>query len=136
MQHARETWLDGRFSWRAIIQLNLIHSVVTLLDFIGRALANSYYDTFPLPLTEKHRLLRLRLSPLRGVQQDIQRRLGAAVVEETNNPGSGGVLPRPSEFAVRSRDRWPSALEQFRIARSMHTRTRPLRMPESARRRR
>lgn len=115
MQYARETWLDERSSWRAIIQLNLIRTVVALLDFIGEALADSYYDASPFPLTEKHRLLRLRLAPLRGVQQDIQRRLGAAAVEETNNPGSGGVLPRPSEFAVRSRDGWRSALERFRL---------------------
>jgi len=115
MQYARETWLDERSSWRAIIQLNLIRTVVALLDFIGEALADSYYDASPFPLTEKHRLLRLRLAPLRGVQQDLQRRLGAAAVEETNNPGSGGVLPRPSEFAVRSRDGWRSALERFRI---------------------
>lgn len=115
MQYARETWLDERSSWRAIIQLNLIRTVVALLDFIGEALADSYYDASPFPLTEKHRLLRLRLAPLRGVQQDIQRRLGAAAVEEANNPGSGGVLPRPSEFAVRSRDGWRSALERFRL---------------------
>jgi guanine nucleotide-binding protein alpha-1 subunit len=69
----------------------------------------------PLPLNEKHRLLRLRLAPLRGVQQDLQRRLGAAAVEETSNPGSGAVLPRPSEFAIRSRDGWRSALERFRL---------------------
>ena len=114
MQYARQTWLEERSSWRAIIQLNLIRSVVTLLDLIGHALADSYYETSSLPLTEKHRLLRLRLTPLRGVQQDLQRRLGAASIEETTNPGSGGVLPRPSEFAVRSRDGWRSALERFR----------------------
>jgi len=114
MQYARESWLEERSSWRAIIQLNLIRSIVTLLDLIGDALADSSYDTSPFPLTEKHRLLRLRLAPLRGVQQDLQRRLGAATIEETNNPGLGGVLPRPPEFAVRSRDGWRSALERFR----------------------
>ncbi|KAI0296788.1 guanine nucleotide binding protein, alpha subunit [Multifurca ochricompacta] len=106
MQYARETWLEERSSWRAIIQLNLIRSIVTLLDL-------------------KHRLLRLRLAPLRGVQQDLQRRLGAAAVEESYNPGPGGVLPRPSEFAVRSRDGWRSALERFR--------TRPQDAQETAR---
>jgi guanine nucleotide-binding protein subunit alpha len=125
MQYSRETWLDERSSWRAIIQLNLIRSVVTLLDLVGDALSDSYFDASLLPLTEKHRLLRLRLAPLRGVQQDLQRRLGAAAIEETNNPGSGGVLPRPSEFAVRSRDGWRSALERFR--------TRPQNAQENAR---
>jgi guanine nucleotide-binding protein alpha-1 subunit len=49
------------------------------------------------------------------VQQDLQRRLGAAAVEESSNPGSGAVLPRASEIAIRSRDGWRSALERFRI---------------------
>jgi guanine nucleotide-binding protein alpha-1 subunit len=125
MQYARQTWLEERSSWRAIIQLNLIRSIVTLLDLIGEALADAYYETSSLPLTEKHRLLRLRLAPLRGVQQDLQRRLGAAAIEEMTNPGSGGALPRPSEFAVRSRDGWRSALERFR--------TRPQDAQENAR---
>jgi hypothetical protein len=86
----------------------------TLLDLIGEALADSSFEMPHFPLTEKHRLLRLRLTPLRGVQQDLQRRLGAAAIEESSNPGSGGVLPRPSEFAIRSRDGWRSALERFR----------------------
>jgi guanine nucleotide-binding protein subunit alpha len=114
MQYARETWLDERSSWRAIIQLNLIRTVVNLLDLIGEALADSSFEMPHFPLTEKHRLLRLRLTPLRGVQQDLQRRLGAAAIEESSNPGPGGVLPRPSEFAIRSRDGWRSALERFR----------------------
>ncbi|KAI0248951.1 G-alpha-domain-containing protein [Lactifluus subvellereus] len=114
MQYARETWLEERSSWRAIIQLNLIRSVVSLLDLLGEALTNSASDTASFSLTEKHRLLRLRLAPLRGVQQDLQHRLGAATVEESSNPGSGAVLPRPSEFAIRSRDGWRSALERFR----------------------
>jgi hypothetical protein len=59
------------------------------------------------------------------VQQDLQRRLGAAAVEESSDPGPGGVLPRPSEFAIRSRDGWRSALERFR--------TRPQDAQENAR---
>ena len=128
MQYARETWLEERSSWRAIIQLNLIRSIVTLLDFLGDALSGPTSDSpsaLGMLLTEKHRLLRLRLAPLRGVQQDLQRRLGAGAVEETYNPGPGGVLPRPSEFAVRSHDGWRSALERFRA--------RPQEAQESAR---
>jgi guanine nucleotide-binding protein alpha-1 subunit len=125
MQYARETWLEERSSWRAIIQLNLIRSVVTLLDLLGEALTNPTFDTASVLFTEKHRLLCLRLTPLRGVQQDLQHRLGAATIEESHNPGSVGVLPRPSEVAVRSRDGWRSALEKFR--------TRPQDAQETAR---
>ncbi|KAH9017575.1 guanine nucleotide binding protein, alpha subunit [Lactarius hengduanensis] len=128
MQYARETWLEERSSWRAIIQLNLIRSIVTVLDLLGDALVGPALDSpsaLSMPLTEKHRLLRLRLAPLRGVQQDLQRRLGAAAIEESYNPGPGGVLPRPSEFAVRSHDGWRSALERFRA--------RPQEAQESAR---
>ena len=49
------------------------------------------------------------------MQQDLQRRLGAAAVEESSNPGSGAVLPRASEIAIRSRDGWRTALERFRV---------------------
>lgn len=114
MQYARETWLEERSSWRAIIQLNLIRSIVTLLDLIGETLSDSSNKP-PIPLSEKHRLLRLRLAPLRGVQQDLQRRLGSAAVEVSSDPVPGGALPRLSEFAVRSRDGWHSALERFRV---------------------
>ncbi|KAI9463919.1 guanine nucleotide binding protein, alpha subunit [Russula earlei] len=125
LQYARETWIEERSSWRAIIQLNLIRTIVTVLDLVGEALASSSYDTTSLPLTEKHRLLHLRLTPLRGVQLDLQRRLGAASTEETFNPGYGGALPRLSEFAVRSRDGWRSPLKRFR--------TRPQDAQETAR---
>jgi hypothetical protein len=128
MQYARETWHEERSSWRAIIQLNLIRSIVSLLDLLGDSLGSSALDSpsaSSVPLNEKHRLLRLRLVPLRGVQQDLQRRLGAATIEESYNPGPGGVLPRPSEFAVRSHDGWRSALERFRA--------RPQEAQESAR---
>ncbi|KAH9957824.1 guanine nucleotide binding protein, alpha subunit [Russula dissimulans] len=125
LQYARETWLEERSSWRAIIQLNLIRSIVAVLNLVGDALTNPSFETSPFPLTEKHRLLHLRLTPLRGVQQDLQRRLGAAAVEETSSPGYNSALPRLSEFAVRSRDGWRSALELFR--------TRPQDLQETAR---
>jgi len=125
LQYARETWLEERSSWRAIIQLNLIRSIVTVLDFVGDALTNPSFEASSFPLTEKHRLLHLRLTPLRGVQQDLQRRLGAAAVEEMSSPGYSSALPRLSEFAVRSRDGWRSALERFR--------TRPQDVQETAR---
>ncbi|KAI0262728.1 guanine nucleotide binding protein, alpha subunit [Gloeopeniophorella convolvens] len=100
----------------AIIQLNLVRSAVTLLDLLADALAGgtsnpppSPASPFPpVPLTEKHRLLRLRLAPLRGVQADLERRLGAAAVEEVHL----------GEVAVRSRDGWRTALERFRPPRS------------------
>jgi hypothetical protein len=108
MQYARETWLEERSSWRAIIQLNLIRSIVTLLDFLGDALSGPTFDSpsaLGMLLTEKHRLLRLRLAPLRGVQQDLQRRLGAAAVEETYNPWSGWCAPAALRVR-RALSRW------------------------------
>ena len=83
----------------------------------------------PLAFTERHQLLKLRLAPLRGVQTDLERRLGAAAEEPTSStiaphealplpPASGGAGAqagrRPQEFYVRSRDGWKSALERFR----------------------
>ncbi|KAI0056839.1 G-alpha-domain-containing protein [Artomyces pyxidatus] len=147
MQYARETWQEERSSWRSIIQLNLIRSIVSLLDVLDSAMTNPHLpltpassrprtadrttspppvrtDPPPLPLefSELHRILRLRLAPLRGVQQDLERRLGAAAEEVVASSMRTEALPLPpgarerssEEFAVRSRDGWRSALERFR----------------------
>lgn len=70
-------------------------------------------------LTETHVALLGRLEPLRDVQRDLERSLGAASTETTHE-GSGSAAPwesgkfRPQEFAVTSRSGWKSALNRVR----------------------
>ncbi|KAJ7730661.1 guanine nucleotide binding protein, alpha subunit [Mycena maculata] len=78
----------------------------------------------PLKFKDKHRLLRLRLAPLRRVQADLEQRLGAAATElyttdaKSAAPFEGSPpLKREKEFSVHSTNGWKTALERFRVAR-------------------
>ncbi|OSD01266.1 G-alpha-domain-containing protein [Trametes coccinea BRFM310] len=73
------------------------------------------------PLTDSHRALMLRLGPLRKVQRDLERFLGAASSEEVHTGGvdaapwnTGGWRPR--EFAVTARSGWKAALGRMKTA--------------------
>ncbi|OCH86520.1 G-alpha-domain-containing protein [Obba rivulosa] len=75
------------------------------------------------PLTDAHRLLLLRLAPLRRVQRDLEQRLGAGSTEPVEQY-SGGAAPwvragagrRPREFFVTSRSGWRSALNRVKTS--------------------
>ncbi|KAJ7456954.1 guanine nucleotide binding protein, alpha subunit [Mycena latifolia] len=80
----------------------------------------------PLKFKDKHRLLRLRLAPLRRVQSDLEQRLGAAATElyttsaTSAAPFENGLPPKREkdrEFSVHSTNGWKTALERFRAAR-------------------
>ncbi|KAJ7260485.1 guanine nucleotide binding protein, alpha subunit [Mycena haematopus] len=149
LKYAPTQWKAELRSWRAVIQLNLIQNVLTILDLMhdrlalldsptiepssfapspyGRSsvdstlsdvtLATSGRPAANIVLTQKHRVLNLRLSPLREVCDDLRRRLGASDPEFTFANGSDGAmngvlddLPahKPSrEFGVRG---WIGAL--------------------------
>ena len=87
------------------------------------------YDVF----SEKHKILKLRLAPLRGVQADLERKLGSGAFEDQGNYGRGrshsasaqagssaepylvdGELHTrriPKEFCVRSNNSWKDRLK-------------------------
>lgn len=77
--YAREAWQEERASWKAIVQLNLVRNVTTILHTLSRELSRPSSPTPgpdeeddedgpPLAFTEKHQLLKLRLAPLRNLQ--------------------------------------------------------------------
>ncbi|KAJ7261050.1 G-protein alpha subunit [Mycena rebaudengoi] len=134
LKYAPAQWKAELRSWRAVIQLNLIQNVLTILDVLddqsaapslsapspaddGRVSLDSTFSedtTFePVVLNPKHRLLNMRLSPLRQVERDLRRRLGADDPEFTfangNDSTMNGVGRRKSvrEFGVRG---WIGAL--------------------------
>ncbi|RDB20287.1 Guanine nucleotide-binding protein alpha-4 subunit [Hypsizygus marmoreus] len=111
MKYARAAWKAERASWRAVIQLNLIRSIITIVETLQAEmdgtpliedLPRASSDTFdsasppqpgqslPYRLNEKHQLLKLRLGPLRRVEADLKRRLGAGTEEVVG--GGGGVF--------------------------------------------
>ncbi|EIM79929.1 G-alpha-domain-containing protein [Stereum hirsutum FP-91666 SS1] len=193
LAYAHNAWLEERASWRSVILLNLVRSVNTILDILGKEMhyvsspppssnlrlpptsptssQTSDEDdddeedeperNLPAPLprrpgsasppatqqdialyqmqmrtrntrflfTEKHRLLQMRLKPLRRVQRDLEQLLGApSFVEaddlrgpatpfasmEGSSPSSTVSsrkrMSQSHEFVVRSRNGWKGAL--------------------------
>ncbi|CCM00842.1 uncharacterized protein FIBRA_02884 [Fibroporia radiculosa] len=202
LAYAYSSFREERSAWRAVIHLNLVRSVNTVLDILaeetsrtrsrsqsqspqplsprpsprpstsqgrpstsstqktsstGRTLllprpSTAHADTLPtflrtqsmtvessadsdndaddddgdtpvaFPLTERHKVLQLRLTPLRYVQRDLERSLGSASTEAPE--GAGDAAPwlrqeeslghRPREFFVTSRSGWKAALRRVK----------------------
>jgi len=138
LKYAPRAWKQERLVWTTVVQLNLIKNVNGILDILGHEIAAqaTRIDTndrdFPAKdlFSEKHKILKLRLAPLRGVQADLERKLGSGVFEDhghSNNHGQGpaqfaSVISRtessyiddddlhnrrlPKEFCVRSNNSW------------------------------
>lgn len=105
-----------------------MRNVNTILDILAleMALPPNPNDPEPLKFNEKHRLLKLRLTPIRGVQKDLERKLGsgafeesppeplpapamssaASVVESVEIEGFAGTRRDPKEFYIRSNNTW------------------------------
>ncbi|EJD04654.1 G-alpha-domain-containing protein [Fomitiporia mediterranea MF3/22] len=128
LTYARNAWQEERDGWRSVIQLNLLRSVNTILDLLQRDMSSSGYlaspvssdseeedesrDATRLQFTETHKLLKLRLAPLRRVQKDLERRIGAGSQEPTDTGAS--TVAAPQEFYVRSTTGWKTALDKLR----------------------
>ena len=123
------------------MQLNLIKNVNNIVDVLNHEMAiqtatrvDSIGGTIPLmddQFSEKHKILRLRLAPLRGVQTDLERKLGSGAFEDRgqlNNNGRGSIQPSspesspteeddsqtrrlPKEFYIRSNNSWKDRLK-------------------------
>lgn len=144
LAYAYSSFLAERAAWRAVIHLNLVRSITSMMNvlmkefstvFPGTDFSSSIEPEFEededekearndpasSPLTESHRLLLLYLAPLRRVQRDLEKSLGAASMEDVHSNGAdaapwanGGPRFRPREFAVTSRSGWKSALNRVR----------------------
>ncbi|KAH0580000.1 hypothetical protein H2248_002818 [Termitomyces sp. 'cryptogamus'] len=141
LTYARREWSEERASWRAVIQLNLVRNVNCILDHLNQEMAG-YVEGHhsddssdevqivhrkakalpPLKFREHHRLLRLRLTPLTRVQQDLERKLGEASTEVHTTPfmTAAPFEHTPNnrralqEFSINSNNGWKSALVKLR----------------------
>ena len=143
LSYAYSSFLAERAAWRAVIHLNLVRSVMSIMNALAKELpaTTSPFEREPSRISvdldeedeeesapissatsllgETHVALLGRLSPLRDVQSDLERSLGAASTEAIHD-GSGSAAPwesgkfRPQEFAVTSRSGWKSALNRVR----------------------
>ncbi|KIK81720.1 hypothetical protein PAXRUDRAFT_15081 [Paxillus rubicundulus Ve08.2h10] len=103
MRFARDKWAQERASWRTVIQLNLVRYVNTIFEALQQEI-NDENEEDPILLADKHHLLKARLRPLRGVEQDLKRLLGAKPDEVDTPPRTSprGSPRASSEFFVRS----------------------------------
>lgn len=150
LTYASNEWSEERASWRCVIQMNLVRNVNDILELISRELSSSPTASdedsegtgvraakHTLKFGEKHRLLKLRLAPLRKIQADLEERLGSASQELytttvfTAAPFESTVQRKAlQEFSINSNNGWKSALEKFRNARPFRAEI----GPDSARR--
>uniref|UniRef100_A0A8H8CD70 G-alpha-domain-containing protein n=1 Tax=Psilocybe cubensis TaxID=181762 RepID=A0A8H8CD70_PSICU len=125
-------WDAERASWRAVIQLNVIRSIITIVEAlqaemdgepegegdlqhpvspggsssaggggeasgsgVGGGTGREGSKQLSTLLTGKHQVLKMRLGPLRRVETDLKRRLGAGSDEDMGLP-----LPSPAPAAA------------------------------------
>lgn len=125
-----------------MIFLNLVRNVIYVLDVLLREMSLSdrergstssmseYVSDSDLEpsshvyrFSDKHRLLKLRLAPLRRVLADLEKRIGPGSHEVyTTNPTPQArqdpkLESRSREFGIISRDGWRSAFEKLRLTR-------------------
>lgn len=85
MKYAPDEWERERNSWRSVVQLNIVRSILTILRVIeaalsGEAPVDSDEDDVSdedMRFTDRHQLLRIRLAPLEAVEAELKHRLGA-----------------------------------------------------------
>ncbi|EED84357.1 candidate G-protein alpha subunit, partial [Postia placenta Mad-698-R] len=89
-------------------------------------------DSSAPPLTDRHRMLQLRLAPLRQIQRDLERSLGAASTEAPEFAGEAAPWTRlddvlgtrgTREFSITSRSGWKKALKRVKAGYSSGRRT-------------
>lgn len=79
------------------------------------AAATTVSSTAPLRFTDRHALLKLRLTPLRGLQRDLEDTLGVSGTEDIEHPlqrsSAHSTAKRTSQEAfIRSHTSWKSKL--------------------------
>ncbi|KLO18768.1 G-alpha-domain-containing protein [Schizopora paradoxa] len=127
LTYAPKAWEETRSSWRSVVQLNLCRTANAILDLLGEEmkLQSSALSSSPsLRLSDAHRVLCLRLAPLRHVQRALEARLGPGVDEASPSPigspvGTSSSVASssrldPQEFFVRSNSGWKAAFERLR----------------------
>jgi len=95
VKYAHQEWTQERAAWRSVIHLNLIRSVLIIVDTVQAELDNDRVSLreskkdpdapsaaqSSVQLSETIRMLLLRLGPLRTVETELKLRLGAASEE-------------------------------------------------------
>lgn len=114
MRFARAEWEKERNGWRSVVQLNVVRSIITIQNVIeaemngdahadsedDQAAFNDNNEVKALKFTDHHQLLMIRLAPLRGVETELRRRLGAG--SELVPPGLNPMIATPFDIPSRN----------------------------------
>jgi guanine nucleotide-binding protein subunit alpha len=115
--------------WRAVVQLNLVRNILVIMSAMQTEMsgessaADERGASVSHEFSDKHQILLLQLSPLRQVERDLKRRLGAGSEElrlAVQQPTFGSPFEASrngstaqNEFAVRS---WRDALSSASVS--------------------
>ncbi|KAG7443309.1 guanine nucleotide binding protein, alpha subunit [Guyanagaster necrorhizus] len=135
LTYARREWTEERLLWKSVIFFNLVRNVNDILDILAQEMTRSAVThadnnsddssadespTVPLKFKETHRLLKLRLGPLRRIQTDLERRLGNAAIElKTTDVMTAAPFNKPAinEFSINARNGWKTAFDKLKAMR-------------------
>ncbi|KAK0200793.1 guanine nucleotide binding protein, alpha subunit [Desarmillaria ectypa] len=135
LTYARREWTEERLLWKSVIFFNLVRNVNDILDILAQEMSrsaatladNSSDDSsadespnVPLKFKETHRLLKLRLGPLRRIQTDLERRLGNAAIElKTTDVMTAAPFNKPAvnEFSINATNGWKTAFDKLKALR-------------------
>ncbi|KAJ3568438.1 hypothetical protein NP233_g5711 [Leucocoprinus birnbaumii] len=132
--YAQKSWAEERSSWHIVILFNLVRNVNTIADTLNEETTLSISDGRRSTLTEWHRSIMFRLTPLRRIEKDLKAFLGkgsseAAEVDPPKRPNtSSGLRDSPSasqlslqddvkkaqEFCIWSSSGWKAILDQVK----------------------
>lgn len=115
MRYDPSAWEKERNGWAAVVQFNIVRSIVTILSVIEAELSGETPRSDeslnePLQFTDLHQLLLIRLAPLRVLESNLKRWIGAgAESSSTSLPMTATPFESPihntaqptREFAVR-----------------------------------
>ncbi|SJL11028.1 uncharacterized protein ARMOST_14429 [Armillaria ostoyae] len=134
LTYARREWTEERLLWKSVIFFNLVRNVNDILEILAQEMSrsatladNSSDDSsadespiVPLKFKETHRLLKLRLGPLRRIQTDLERRLGNAAIElKTTDVMTAAPFGKPAvnEFSINATNGWKTAFDKLKAMR-------------------
>ncbi|KAF9467708.1 heterotrimeric G protein alpha subunit [Collybia nuda] len=132
MRYAQAAWEKERDGWRSVVQLNIVRSIITILGVVDAEMNGEVLESEDeeeggmtgdahetVKFSDKHQMLMIRLAPLRGVEAELKRRLGAGTepiqpslpmtATPFDDPADNLGLRRTApEFSVRS---WKEVLD-------------------------
>ncbi|KAF9453940.1 P-loop containing nucleoside triphosphate hydrolase protein [Macrolepiota fuliginosa MF-IS2] len=96
MAYSQKSWVEERSSWRVVILFNLVQTVNAIVDVLNEETTESVSVGRRSMLSEWHRAMLFRLSPLRRIEKDFKVLLGS---DTSGNSKEVHTIRRPNTVA-------------------------------------